>query len=524
MEFFDFVRSVVASTVLESTIIFGYTSIFEDVDQSTINNGRVVVYHRTSSHPEDFTDGFVDPRGQEGYSRNGQLYGNGVYCNYSLEDSQKNHTYGRYILKVSVKPGKCIIYDMDLAKAKFGEQCTILDQFKKYGLLSKVDKAGLEKINRADSMLHNHLSSGAAYLLHEYTTKLADSIIFTGQHDGRVLVSYNFNVTVLSAFDTEKKESIKLNPTIDVNASINSSKSSSVKGEKVFESSEYVVVYYGFEDGDADLKEKYIVRSKSNKSEWVLNIRDGVRRGENTVSMTELPVDVWKSIYDREGRSGLLAFVSSELSDVNRLDLDCDYSIYAQLIHMLDFGSDEHSFVKFVAKAIEYNNLNAIKILEHVNGFSDALSLALFNIQTHLGEYVGGYGSESLPTFRYLMNSDWCRDDSDMVGMFRSMAGNMIVMSSSDIPTVIAMMYALAESGRLNVEDERLDKLLINALKNAPDYPFFDKVIYLMVNNLDLINFDRDTLKTFCAQYESTRYSDLVTNAYEYIKQYLTNT
>lgn len=170
------------------------SALVENINETSIRNGRVVVYHETNVHPREFIDGFKNPL-IHNTTANGQFYGNGVYC---FGDSGLcQGKYGKYTLKLSVRLGDVIIYDKSLAIARFGEHgSSLVAQFSRIGV-SDVDI--LNELRELDYSDYNGMENRIAHKYKKITERYADTIIFNSENGDFTLVSYNFdNITLLN--------------------------------------------------------------------------------------------------------------------------------------------------------------------------------------------------------------------------------------------------------------------------------------------------------------------------------------
>lgn len=197
--FFDFLADIHHTDCeLVQNIFEAFQTLHENITEDTIKNNRVIVYHGTSSDPSLFKDGFKNPI-THGNLKTGAWYGVGVYCTYKLKDTRSTN-YGRNLLKLAVRLGKCIIYDKDLAISKYGDDYKLDTQFNK--ILGIKDTKILEDAGNYNFDLS--YSAEAAFKFRHVTQMYrADTIIFTGSNDGQVLVSYNFDNIVVMGYSKD---------------------------------------------------------------------------------------------------------------------------------------------------------------------------------------------------------------------------------------------------------------------------------------------------------------------------------
>jgi len=166
-----------------------------------INAGAFVAYHRTSLNKmggdiNNVKNGFIPG--------SGEMYGNGTYCTYELNQQLKDSMrkiYGNIIIEFKIPSnGKFLILDYDQAKKVYGNRYTFLEQLKQImgGYFNKFYRKNYDLINIIIKEIDNK----------KYTNKLCekiiwgsdgliehiDGIVFTGKSDGKVIVVYNTNI------------------------------------------------------------------------------------------------------------------------------------------------------------------------------------------------------------------------------------------------------------------------------------------------------------------------------------------
>lgn len=162
-----------------------------------------VVYHRTRS--ESIVNNIIEMGFEVGY---GNSYGGGLYSCYDLNSQliRKMETvYGNVIIKMVVFMKNILILDYNEAKHLYGnKEYDVVSQLKMFGIKEKdID----DEIMKISDMCYDEkwTSDHAFKLINNYKIrKILNGIVFTGRHDGKVLVCYNTKlVTPVSFCETE---------------------------------------------------------------------------------------------------------------------------------------------------------------------------------------------------------------------------------------------------------------------------------------------------------------------------------
>jgi len=168
-----------------------------DLLNEDITSGRVIVYHRTGKGGESPVANIA----ADGYRvGGGARYGVGVYTTYTLDSqlSGKMSGYGNIIIESKVlSMDKFLIFDYDVAKKIYGNKNYTLDKQLRLILGGEWDKYKNDpKLKGLGSKvgLTKYTSDIAYYLTTTFTNNIMPKlrgIVFTGQQDGNVLVSYD---------------------------------------------------------------------------------------------------------------------------------------------------------------------------------------------------------------------------------------------------------------------------------------------------------------------------------------------
>jgi hypothetical protein len=175
--------------------------------QEEITSGSVIVYHRTGKGRNSFDDGDIESPvkgiAADGFRvGKGNTYGIGVYTTYNLESQLKPNmieTYGPIIIESKVLSlDNFLIFDYDIAKKIYGNKNYRLD--KQLELIIGKQEWNIYKNNEYLNKLINELdnvdkSSDIAIDFYDNFNETIiyyiKGLIFTGEQDGNVLVSYD---------------------------------------------------------------------------------------------------------------------------------------------------------------------------------------------------------------------------------------------------------------------------------------------------------------------------------------------
>jgi len=180
--------------------------------KEVITSGSVIVYHRTGKNGSP-----VQGIAADGYRvGSGDMYGVGVYTTYDLQSQLNNNmrsTYGNIIIESKVLSMKdFLIFDYDMAKRIYGNKNYTLSRQLRLifgNEFKNIDNKELKEliifgdeqrdinidIKKLEELLSvSKYSSDVAwrfYKKYENIISKLRGIVFTGQNDGRVLVSYD---------------------------------------------------------------------------------------------------------------------------------------------------------------------------------------------------------------------------------------------------------------------------------------------------------------------------------------------
>lgn len=166
-----------------------------------------VVYHR--AHEEGMKALSTGSPFKVGGGR-GAAYGVGTYSTYDLESQlkpQMYHTYGRYIIKAKVNLNGFLIFDKDVLSKVYPSIRTVHEQLRKVfrlpeRVIDDLDLAEPDHIPFRFESGNRYTSDTARYVynaLNEKVNRYFRGMVFTGRHDGRVVVIYDYkSVTPMS--------------------------------------------------------------------------------------------------------------------------------------------------------------------------------------------------------------------------------------------------------------------------------------------------------------------------------------
>ena len=161
------------------------------------------VYHRTS------TSNLINAIYTEGYRPgSGDMYGKGFYSTYDLKSQENPHmvdVYGNIVIKFAVPIENFFIFDFEEfikapiyrdLKKRSTEATFIDDQIKYYEIKEK---------QILEYPYDTRFSSKLAFYYYKYSNLIqkVKGIIFTGKHDGKVLICYQTNLIMPVSFRIE---------------------------------------------------------------------------------------------------------------------------------------------------------------------------------------------------------------------------------------------------------------------------------------------------------------------------------
>lgn len=187
-----------------------------------IYGNMAVVYHRTSASDlinKVYTSGFTPG--------NGAMYGKGFYSTYELnaqEQSNMSQTYGTIVVKFIVPIEQFLIFDPEVyiksplykkLRSKVNLNVIKSDGKNKDNYSYLWDQFNYFKIGRTETNrleIFNRLPFGYGYTsdmaLHVYNKDSAllrkvNGVVFTGRHDGQVLLAYNTKIIMPVSYKSD---------------------------------------------------------------------------------------------------------------------------------------------------------------------------------------------------------------------------------------------------------------------------------------------------------------------------------
>ena len=189
-------------------------------------NKTATVYHRTCQdcNKDESVKAVSSILTKDYKVGKGCYYGCGLYTTFAIESQFTNYmrTYGKAVVKFKVTDlDKYLIFQLSVAKQIHGEDYKISSQFKKLGLLNKVNEIKLKEYDEKQEK--ENYSSGLAkefYEQNKWIEKSVKGIIYYGKNDGYCLVKYPtvqdgtitmWGYAVAEPNDTKKMEELKSN-------------------------------------------------------------------------------------------------------------------------------------------------------------------------------------------------------------------------------------------------------------------------------------------------------------------------
>jgi hypothetical protein len=184
------------------------TKIYESVFREKIYGNNAIVYHRT--HSKDLINNIFITGFQPG---GGNYYGKGFYATYDLESQlgrDMKANYGDLIVKFQVALNNFFFYDFDVfvttplyKEALRNKEILTEDNF----LLYQLELLGIQNQKYIQLFINNKnfkMTSDLAKDTYSYISSLVSGIIFTGRHDGRVLVCYDVRRIIPLSFSVDE--------------------------------------------------------------------------------------------------------------------------------------------------------------------------------------------------------------------------------------------------------------------------------------------------------------------------------
>lgn len=165
-----------------------------------IYGNLATVYHRTK-----FSD-LINAVYTSGFKPgSGDMYGKGFYSTYELVSQERAQMkdYGKIVVKFSVKIKNFFIFDYsefvkspNFRTLKSTEENFILDQ---------INYFGISMFKSFDPQKSVRFSSNSAFFIFKNSNimKCVDGMIFTGEHDGKVLLAYNTGLIIPLAYKVD---------------------------------------------------------------------------------------------------------------------------------------------------------------------------------------------------------------------------------------------------------------------------------------------------------------------------------
>jgi len=182
--------------------------------KETIYGNMAVVYHRTSYSDlinADYTSGFKPG--------DGDMYGKGFYSTYELSSQLRPYMrkmYGNVIIKFAVPIYNFFFFDYE----EFTKTPQFKDLQRKYGTIIKdnflqiqfkrfnLDDSNISYYDIHEALKKTYTSNLALYCIKHipFFTNKVEGIVFTGLHDGHVLVSYNSKIIYPLSYTVDEGE------------------------------------------------------------------------------------------------------------------------------------------------------------------------------------------------------------------------------------------------------------------------------------------------------------------------------
>jgi len=166
------------------------------ISEEIFPNKTATVYHRTCQdcNKEQSVKAVSSILIKDYKVGRGCYYGCGLYTTFAIESQFSNYmrTYGKAVVKFKVTDlDKYLIFQLSVAKQIHGNDYKISDQFKKLGLLNKVDQSKLKYYDEQQEK--ENYSSGLAkefYDQNNWIEKSVKGIVYYGKNDGYCLLKY----------------------------------------------------------------------------------------------------------------------------------------------------------------------------------------------------------------------------------------------------------------------------------------------------------------------------------------------
>ncbi len=176
--------------------------------KEAIYGNMATVFHRTSV--SDLVNKVFDSGFKPG---SGDMYGKGFYSTYSFSSQGREsmkETYGPIVVKFAVPISTFFIFDYEEFKKspnfnklkKPSKENFLIEQFKFF----KMDYSKFSQ-EEADFNYHSSATALWCYKNIKNFTKLCEGIVYTGQHDGQCLLSYNTKLVMPLSYTLDEGRS-----------------------------------------------------------------------------------------------------------------------------------------------------------------------------------------------------------------------------------------------------------------------------------------------------------------------------
>jgi hypothetical protein len=161
-----------------------------------VYGAQAVVYHGTKANPQALISALLNDEFTPGEGA-GDMYGKGLYTVYDLKGTQTGRgDYGDHVIKLKVNLYGYIIFDPDIARLVYKKPLTPAQQAEEVGYDETVVKA-LEGVRPPRK---GAFTSDSARRVSEELQHEVKGLVFTGEHDGKVVVIYDPTTAVPMAW------------------------------------------------------------------------------------------------------------------------------------------------------------------------------------------------------------------------------------------------------------------------------------------------------------------------------------
>ena len=176
-------------------------AIREMLLQERVFGAQAFIYHGSRAEPDVFIDAILNDTFRPGMG-SGAMYGKGLYAVHDLEGTATaKGEYGDYIYKLRVNLYGYISFDDDVTSLIYGRAMPPSEQAR----LVKAPKDVIEALQKYDVPMPDEMfSSVRAHPASKNLKGLVKGLVFTGRHDGRVVVVYDVSTTTPFAWKLAK--------------------------------------------------------------------------------------------------------------------------------------------------------------------------------------------------------------------------------------------------------------------------------------------------------------------------------